>query len=113
MKKCPICGGNVIDNELFCSHCGMRASFSSMISRAKANLRSTYIFHREKDYNDVKDAVWYGNRDIYNKLDWYGDSSAYDYDCVWVIKIYDNLTQEELEWVVGRIREHGGQYYQH
>lgn len=84
-----------------------------LVSETKANLRSIYIFLQEQDYNDCKNAIYYGNYDIYNKLDWYGDSSAYGYDCCWVVKLYDNLTQVELEWVVGRIREHGGQYYQH
>ena len=83
------------------------------VSDLKTNLRSIYIFILEQDYDNCKSAIWYANRDVYNKLDWYGSSSAYGHDCCWVVKLYDNLTQDELEWVVGRIREHRGQYYQH
>lgn len=82
------------------------------ISELKANLRSIYLFLREQDYESFKSAAWYGNRDVYNKIDWYGDSGAYGYDRCWVVKLYDDLTQEELEWAVGRIREFGGRYYQ-
>lgn len=78
----------------------------------KESLRSIYIFLREQDYNNAKDAIWYGNREIHSKLEWYGHSCSYGYDSAWVVKLYDNLTQEEIEWAVGRIREHGGQYYQ-
>ena len=80
---------------------------------SKAELRSIYIFIKEKDYNDVKDAVWYGNREVYNKINWYGDWGYLNgHDHVWRMDLYDDLTQEEVEWTVGHIREHNGQYYQ-
>ncbi len=82
------------------------------ISDLKANLRSIYVFLREQDYEDFKNKVWYENRDIYNKLDWYGSSGAYRYEKCWVVKLYDDLTAVELEWTVDRIREFHGQYYQ-
>ena len=79
---------------------------------AKANLRSRYIFYLERDYDNAKDAIYYGNRIVYNKLEWYGDwTNINGHDHVWRVDLYDNLTQEELEWTVGHIREHNGLYY--
>lgn len=78
----------------------------------KANLRSRYIFYDERDYENAKDAIYYGNRNIYDKLEWYGDwSNIHGHDYVWRVDLYDNLTQEELEYAVGHIREHNGLYY--
>lgn len=80
----------------------------------KANLRSTYLFYDERDYNNAKDAIWNGNSQIHNKLYWYGDWGYVNgHDHAWRVDLYDDLTQEELEWVVGHIREHSGQYYLH
>ena len=79
---------------------------------SKANLRSRYIFYIERDYKNAKDAIYYGNRTIYDKLEWYGSwSNINGQDYVWRVDLYDNLTQEELEYAVGHIREHNGQYY--
>lgn len=78
----------------------------------KKCIRSIYVFIAEQDYNNAQNAIRYGNYDIYNKLEWYGKSSAYGYDNTWVVKLYDDLNQEEVEWAVGRIREQNGQYYQ-
>lgn len=109
-NNCPCCGFEVPSNILFCERCGMRIHINQ--SNNKSTLRSTYIFHNEQDYENAKNAIYYGNHDIYNKLDWYGSSYSYNNECVWVVKLYDDLTQEELEWAVCRIREHRGQYYQ-
>lgn len=110
---CPICGSNVIVGELFCEKCGMRIhSHQYHKYAAKANLRSRYIFYLERDYKNAKDAIYYGNRTIYDKLEWYGSwSNINGYDYVWRVDLYDNLTQEELEYAVGHIREHNGLYY--
>ena len=110
---CPICGSNVIVGELFCEKCGMRIhSHQYHKYPAKANLRSRYIFYLERDYKNAKDAIYYGNRTIYDKLEWYGSwSNINGHDYVWRVDLYDNLTQEELEYAVGHIREHNGLYY--
>ena len=79
---------------------------------AKANLRSRYIFYFERDYENAKDAIYYGNRTIYDKLYWYGDwGYTNGHDHAWRVDLYDDLTQEELEYAVGHIREHNGLYY--
>ena len=110
---CPICGSDVFAGELFCEICGMRIhSHQSHKSISKANLRSRYIFYLERDYENAKEAIYYGNRSIYNKLEWYGSwSNINGHDYVWRVDLYDNLTQEELEYAVGHIREHNGLYY--
>ena len=73
-KSCPICGAEVSISELFCEKCGMRIhSHQSHKSISKANLSSRYIFYLERDYENAKDAIYYGNRTIYEKLYWYGD----------------------------------------
>lgn len=78
----------------------------------KANLRSRYIFYYERDYENAKEAIYYSNRTIYDKLYWYGDwGYTNGHDHVWRVDLYDDLTQEELEFAVGHIREHNGQYY--
>ena len=78
----------------------------------KANLRSRYIFYFEQDYENAKDAIYYGNRTIYDKLYWYGDwGYTNGHDHAWRVDLYEDLTQEELEYAVGHIREHNGQYY--
>lgn len=80
--------------------------------KPKANLRSRYIFYEERDFNNAKNAIYYGNRSIYDKLDWYGSwSNINGRDCVWRVDLFDNLTQDELEYAVGHIREHNGRYY--
>lgn len=82
------------------------------IAHSKVNLRSRYIFYEERDFNNAKDAIYYGNRSIYDKLDWYGSwSNINGRDCVWRVDLFDDLTQDELEYAVGHIREHNGQYY--
>ncbi len=79
---------------------------------SKANLRSRYVFYDERDYNNAKDALYYGNRTIYDKLYWYGDwGYTNGHDHAWRVDLYDDLTQEELEFAVGHIREHNGRYY--
>lgn len=79
---------------------------------SKANLRSRYIFYYERDYENAKDAIYYGNRTIYDKLYWYGDwGYTNGHDHAWRVDLYDDLTQEELEYAVGHIREHNGLYY--
>lgn len=43
---------------------------------------------------------------------WYGDwGYTNGHDHAWRVDLYDDLTQEELEYAVGHIREHNGQYY--
>lgn len=113
LTSCPICGSNVIVDELFCEKCGMRIhSHQYHMYTAKANLRSRYIFYFERDYNNAKDAIYYGNRTIYDKLYWYGDwGYTNGHDHAWRVDLYEDLTQEELEYAVGHIREHNGQYY--
>lgn len=113
LTSCPICGSNVIVDELFCEKCGMRIhSHQYHMYTAKANLRSRYIFYFERDYNNAKDAIYYGNRTIYDKLYWYGDwGYTNGHDHAWRVDLYDDLTQDELEYVVGHIREHNGLYY--
>lgn len=113
LSCCPICGSNVIVDELFCDKCGMRIHNHQYHKYVvKANLRSRYIFYFERDYEDVKAAIYNANSTIYYKLDWYGDWGYVNgHDHAWRVDLYDNLTQEELECVVGYIREHNGQYY--
>lgn len=92
----------------------LKGLFDSKSQRnaSKANLRSLYIFYLERDYENAKDAIYYGNRTIYDKLEWYGSwPNINGHDYVWRVDLYDNLTQEELEYAVGRIREHNGLYY--
>lgn len=110
---CPICGSDVLVGELFCEKCGMRIhSHQSHKSISKANLRSRYIFYLERDYENAKDAIYYGNRTIYDKLYWYGDwGYTNGHDHAWRVDLYDDLLQEELEYAVGHIREHNGLYY--
>ena len=110
---CPICGSDVFVGELFCEKCGMRIhSHQYHKYAAKANLRSRYIFYFERDYENAKDAIYYGNRTIYDKLYWYGDwGYTNGHDHAWRVDLYDDLTQEELEYAVGHIREHNGLYY--
>lgn len=111
--QCSICGNSVAIGELFCEKCGMRIhSHQCRKSISKANLRSRYIFYLERDYENAKDAIYYGNRTIYDKLYWYGDwGYTNGHDHVWRVDLYDDLTQEELEYAVGHIREHNGLYY--
>lgn len=79
---------------------------------SKANLRSMYIFYNERDYENVKNIIYYGNRAVYDKLNWYGDwRNINGHDIVWRVDLNDDLTQEELDYVVGHIREHQGIYY--
>lgn len=113
LTYCPICGSNVIVDELFCDKCGMRIHGHQYHKyAAKANLRSRYIFYFERDYENAKDAIYYGNRTIYDKLYWYGDwGYTNGHDHAWRVDLYDDLTQEELEYAVGHIREHNGLYY--
>ena len=74
LTQCSICGNSVAIGELFCEKCGMRIhSHQCRKSISKANLRSRYIFYLERDYENAKDAIYYGNRTIYDKLYWYGD----------------------------------------
>ena len=80
----------------------------------KANRVSVYIFTNQRDYNNVKDAIYHANSTIYYKLDWYGSwLGAAGYDEVWRVDLNDDLTTNERVWVVGYIREHGGEYYQY
>ena len=72
---CPMCGCSVSVGDLFCVKCGMRIhshQYRKSVT-SKANLRSIYIFYNERDYENTKDAIYYGNRVVYNKLNWYGD----------------------------------------
>ena len=112
-NSCPICGAEVSISELFCEKCGMRIhSHQSHKSISKANLRSRYIFYLERDYENAKDAIYYANRTIYDKLYWYGDwGYTNGHDHAWRVDLYDDLLQEELEFAVGHIREHNGLYY--
>ncbi len=121
--SCPICGSKVPSGELFCEKCGMRIHGHSWVKGvAKANLRSTYFFYDESDYENAKYAICSVNQIVYEKIIWYGEwtffSSDERWDCrfghdvVWRVDLNDDLSQEELEWAVGRIREHTGIYYQ-
>ena len=113
-NSCPICGNEVPVSELFCERCGMRIHNHQgyRYNNSKANLRSRYIFYNESDYNNAKDAIYYGNRIVYDKLYWYGDwGNTNGHDHAWRVDLYDDLTQEELEYAVGRIREHCGIFY--
>lgn len=114
LTRCPICGSDVSVGELFCEKCGMRIhshQYNKSVA-LKANLRSRYIFYSERDYENAKDAIYYGNRTIYDKLYWYGDwGYTNGHDHAWRVDLYDDLTQEELEYAVGHIREHHGLYY--
>lgn len=83
-------------------------------SATKANRVSVYIFTNLRDYNNVKDAIYNANSTIFYKLDWYGSwLGAAGYDEVWRVDLNDDLTNNERMWVVGYIREHGGEYYQY
>ena len=112
---CPICGNQVISGVLFCEMCGMRIhNHQCGNSVSKANFRSTYLFYDERDYNNARDAIYGGNSTIYYKLDWRGDYGYVNgHDHAWRVDLFDDLTPEELDWVVGRIREHRGTYYHH
>lgn len=114
LTRCPICGNDVPVGELFCEKCGMRIhshQYNKSVD-SKANLRSRYIFYVERDYDNVKDIIYYGNRTVYDKLGWYGDwRNINELDCVWRVDLYDNLTQEELGYTVRHIHEHNGLYY--
>ena len=111
---CPMCGCSVSVGDLFCVKCGMRIhshQYRKSVT-SKANLRSIYIFYNERDYENTKDAIYYGNRVVYNKLNWYGDwRNINGHDYVWRVDLYDDLTQEEVEYAVAHIREHHGLYY--
>lgn len=111
--SCPICGSEVPTSDLFCEKCGMRIhNHQGRKYNSKANLRSRYIFYNESDYNNAKDSIYYGNRIVYDKLYWYGDwGYTNGHDHAWRVDLYDDLTQEELEYAVGRIREHCGIFY--
>lgn len=128
--SCPVCGSEIPNNALFCETCGMRIhSHQSHKSILKVNLRSTYYFYNEINYQNTKHIIYNGNRAVYDKLNWYGkwgyyetdgwsyydNESLADYDkdeYLWRVDINDNLTPNELDWVVGHIREHRGLYYQ-
>ena len=79
-----------------------------------AERRSTYLFYDEQDYNNLKDTVYDKNSSLYydsDKVYWYGSYGYYDgHDRSWRVDLMDRLTQDELEWMVGRIREHNGHY---
>ena len=111
--SCPICGSKVPSGELFCENCGMRIhSHQYHKYAAKANLRSRYIFYFERDYENAKDAIYWGNRAAYDKLYWYGYwGPTNGHDSAWRVDLYDDLTQEEIEYVVSHMREHNGIYY--
>lgn len=73
-----------------------------------ADRRSTYLFHNEQDYNNLRDAVYDQNSTLYydsDKVYWYGS-----YGGDWRVDLMEHLTQDELEWVVSSIREHNGHY---
>ena len=105
---CTVCGNLLQPNELFCPICGMRVIFkvtniqqnTSNIGN-KAERRSTYLFNKEEDYRNAYATIMYGNRSIFNRLSWY------DY---YRVDLFDDLSQEEVEWAVGRIREFNGYY---
>lgn len=106
--------GLLMNNPLHSSKLLKSMSNNQYNNRAvsKANLRSRYIFYYERDYENAKDAIYYGNRTIYDKLYWYGDwGYTNGHDHAWRVDLYDDLTQEELEYAVGHIREHNGLYY--
>ena len=75
-----------------------------------ANRRSTYVFYKEQDYNNLKDAVYYSDyRNLYNDVDkvyWYGYWCSDQYR----IDIMDHITQDELDWLSSSIREHNGHF---
>ena len=71
-----------------------------------------YIFYNERDYENVKNIIYYGNRAVYDKLNWYGDwRNVNGHEIVWRVDLNDDLTHEEVDYVVGHIREHQGIYY--
>ena len=79
-----------------------------------AERRSTYLFYDEQDYNNLKDTVYDKNSSLYydyDKVYWYGSYGYYDgHERSWRVDLMDRLTQDELEWMVSRIREHNGHY---
>lgn len=80
-----------------------------------AERRSSYLFYDEQDYNNLCDTVYehqYSNLYINSdKVYWYGFNGYHDgHERSWRVDLMDRLTQDELEWMVSRIREHNGHY---
>lgn len=116
-NTCPYCGNEVPAEELFCDKCGMRVheSTSPMDHHyMKRSLRSSYYFVKEQDYMNCENAIKNTNYEIYKKIEWYGKSGAYGLpqSYAWIVNLYDEMTQQEIEWTVRHIREHGGRYLQ-
>ena len=68
--------------------------------------RSEYYFSNYESYENAKNAIYHASPRAYEKLYWEGKCGDNYY-----VSLYDDLTQEEVEMVAGRIREFGGQYH--
>lgn len=80
-----------------------------------ATRRSSYLFYREEDYQDVKDHLYremYSDYNDSNKIyfyGYYGNCSRFDWDQCYKIEIWSDCSDPIKAASI--IKEHGGRYY--
>jgi len=80
-----------------------------------SQLRSTYVFERESDYEDFREHLYREMPDDYNDNDkvwcrgWWGSCSQFDWSECYRVEIYSECT--DAPRVADLIREHRGRYY--
>lgn len=80
-----------------------------------ADRRSTYLFEKEQDYNDVRDHLYremysdYNNSNCVYFYGYWGSCSKFDWDTCYRIDIYSDCS--DAVRVADIIREHRGRYY--
>lgn len=80
-----------------------------------ATRRSTYLLHREEDFQDVKDHLYREMYSDYNDSDkiyfygYWGSCSRFDWDQCYKIEIWSDCSDPVKAASI--IKEHGGRYY--